>query len=47
MIFKSFMLGLEGEDAKIPTSIEEYLQGAIIFGVIWSIGAILEENCRP
>lgn len=39
---------LEAEDKKkVPKDIDEHLNNQILFGFIWSIGAVLEEDSRP
>jgi hypothetical protein len=35
------------EENKVPKDIEDYLLNFIVFGLIWSIGAIIEEKGRP
>jgi len=33
----------ENEEEKIPKNIDEIIANIVIFGCVWSIGAILEE----
>jgi len=35
------------EDEKIPKDIQEIITNWVLFGVVWSIGIILEEPSRP
>jgi dynein heavy chain len=36
----------ENEEEKIPKNIDEIIANIVIFGCVWSIGAILEEQVR-
>ena len=35
------------ESSKVPKDIEDYLQNYIVFALVWSVGAIIEEKGRP
>ena len=37
----------DGDDIEIPKDIEDRLNNALLFGVIWGIGGCLEEVTRP
>ncbi len=42
------MCELDSEDKKkIPKDIDDMLNNYILFGFIWSVGAVLEEPSRP
>jgi hypothetical protein len=46
VIFKYYIRQFDNEDEKIPKNIEDLLQNVIIMSLMWSIGAILEEQVR-
>lgn len=46
-IFDCYVYDWKQEDAKIPREAEEMCINAVLFSVIWSIGAALDETTRP
>lgn len=46
-VFDCYVHDWKQEDAKVPREAEEMCQNAVLFSVIWSIGAALNEATRP
>ena len=46
-IFDSYLLPLRDEEAKIPKDLMDIVPNYLLFALIWSVGAAVEENSRP
>ena len=46
-IFDTFIDQYREDSSKVSKDAEEYLSNCVLFSVVWSIGAILEEISRP